>query len=124
MACASLFWSPTPMVEARPGPALQAIARALEGLTRCVMPLPWMNRGECAYAKVRLWSSSATLSSPTRPLRTVVGFANSAGGRSVVGEGTILVVDVPLGTRRPHFMTDHGIEHGGYVRSGFDDEAG
>ena len=100
------------------------------------------------------------LSSPTKPLRTIVAFANSAGGRLVigvdddgtvvgvadplteeeritsliadrispqlvpaidlvtVGEATILVVDVPLSTRRPHFMTDHGPEHGVYVRLG------
>lgn len=100
------------------------------------------------------------LSSPTKPLRTIVAFANSAGGRLVigvdddgtvvgvadplteeeritsliadrvspqlvpaidlvtVGEATILVVDVPLSTRRPHFMTDQGPEHGVYVRLG------
>lgn len=100
------------------------------------------------------------LSSPTKPLRTTVAFANSAGGRLVVGvdddgtvvgvadplaeeeritslivdrispqlvpaidlvtvgEATILVVDVPLSTRRPHFMTDQGLEHGVYVRLG------
>lgn len=100
------------------------------------------------------------LSSPTKPLRTIVAFANSAGGRLVigvdddgtvvgvadplaeeeritsliadrispqlvpavdlvtVGEATILVVDVPLSTRRPHFMTDQGSEHGVYVRLG------
>ena len=100
------------------------------------------------------------LLSPTKPLRTIVAFANSAGGRLVigvdddgtvvgvadplaeeeritsliadrispqlvpaidlmtVGEATILVVDLPLSTRRPHFMTDQGPEHGVYVRLG------
>lgn len=100
------------------------------------------------------------LSSPTKPLRTVVAFANSAGGRLVTGvndEGsvsgvedplaeeeritslitdrispqlvpgidlvtlggaTVLVVDVPLSTRRPHFMKDQGPESGVYVRLG------
>lgn len=100
------------------------------------------------------------LSSPTKPLRTIVAFANSAGGRLVigvdddgtvvgvadplaeeeritsliadrispqlvpavdlvtVGEATILVVDVPLSTRRPHSMTDQGPEHRVYVRLG------
>lgn len=100
------------------------------------------------------------LSSPTKPLRTVVAFANSAGGRLVIGvndEGsvsgvedplaeeeritslitdrispqlvpgidlvtlggaTVLVVDVPLSTRRPHFMKDQGPESGVYVRLG------
>lgn len=100
------------------------------------------------------------LSSPTKPLRTIVAFANSAGGRLVVGveddgtvagvadplteeeritnliadhispqlvpavdlvtvgETTILVVDVPLSTRRPHFMQAQGPEHGVYVRLG------
>lgn len=100
------------------------------------------------------------LSSPTKPLRTIVAFANSAGGRLVigvdddgtvvgvtdplaeeeritsliadrispqlvpaidlvtVGEVTILVADVPLSTRRPHFMTDLGPEQGVYVRLG------
>lgn len=100
------------------------------------------------------------LSSPTRPLRTVVAFANSAGGRLVIGvnddgtvagvtdplseeeritslitdrispqlvpaidlvtmgEATILVVDVPLSTRRPHYMTDQGLGAGVYVRLG------
>lgn len=116
------------------------------------------------------WQTSATegktlefkrdLSSPTKPLRTVVAFANSAGGRLVigvdddgtvvgvadalaeeeritnliadrispqlvpavdlvtVGEVTILVVDVPLSTRRPHYMRDQGPEQGVYVRLG------
>lgn len=100
------------------------------------------------------------LSSPTRPLRTVVAFANSAGGRLVigvdddgtavgvsdplaeeeritsliadrispllvpaidlitVGEATLVVVEVPLSTRRPHFMVEQGPEHGVYVRLG------
>ena len=100
------------------------------------------------------------LSSPTKPLRTIVAFANSAGGRLVigvdddgivvgvpdplteeeritsliadrispqlvpaidlmtVGEATVLVVDVPLSTRRPHFMADQGPDHGVYVRLG------
>lgn len=100
------------------------------------------------------------LSSPTKPLRTVVAFANSAGGRLVIGvnddgsvsgvedplaeeeritslitdrispqlvpgidlvtlgEATALVVDVPLSTRRPHFMKDQGPESGVYVRLG------
>lgn len=100
------------------------------------------------------------LSSLTKPLRTIAAFANSAGGRLVigvdddgtvvgvadplaeeeritslisdrilpqlvpaidlvtVGEVTILVVDVPLSTRRPHFMADQGPERGVYVRLG------
>lgn len=100
------------------------------------------------------------LSSPVKPLRTVAAFANSAGGRLVVGvnddgsvagvedplaeeervtsliadlispqlvpgvdlvtlgEKTVLVVDVPLSTRRPHYMTDKGPEDGVYVRLG------
>lgn len=100
------------------------------------------------------------LSSPIKPLRTVVAFANSAGGRLVIGvgddgtvvgvadplaeeeritslindrispqlvpgidivtigEATVLVVDVPLSTRRPHFMTEQGLEAGVYVRLG------
>lgn len=100
------------------------------------------------------------LSSPTRPLRTVVAFANSAGGRLVIGvdddgtavgvsdplaeeeritsliadrispllvpaidlitveEATLVVVEVPLSTRRPHFMVEQGPEHGVYVRLG------
>ena len=100
------------------------------------------------------------LSSPTKPLRTIVAFANSAGGRLVigvdddgtvvgvadplaeeeritsliadritphlvpaidlvtVGETTILVVEVPLSTRRPHFMTDQGPQCGVYIRLG------
>lgn len=35
-----------------------------------------------------------------------------------LGEETVLVVDVPLSTRRPHFITSHGIERGVYVRLG------
>ncbi|CEG97300.1 helix-turn-helix domain-containing protein [Propionibacterium freudenreichii] len=100
------------------------------------------------------------LSSPTKPLRTVAAFANSAGGRLVIGVNddgsvfgvedplaeeeritslitdrispqlvpgidlvtlggaTVLVVDVPLSTRRPHFMKDQGPEFGVYVRLG------
>ncbi|WP_244963361.1 AlbA family DNA-binding domain-containing protein [Actinomyces trachealis] len=50
------------------------------------------------------------LSSPAGPLRTIVAFANSAGGR--------LVVDVPLSTRRPHYLTQQGPETGVYVRLG------
>ena len=90
------------------------------------------------------------LSSPTGPLRTITAFANSAGGRLVIGiadDGTVvgvedplseeehvasliddwispqlvpaidlvtlggktvLVVDVPLSTRRPHYITRQG----------------
>ena len=100
------------------------------------------------------------LSSPDGPLRTLVAFANSAGGRLVVGvadDGTIvgvddplteeerianlindrispqlvpaidlvtlrgktvLIVDVPLSTRRPHYITRQGPEAGVYVRLG------
>lgn len=99
------------------------------------------------------------LSSPMNPLRTIVAFANSAGGRLVIcvnddgsvagvddplaeeerstglvtdrispqlvpsidlvtlGEETVLVVDVPLSTRRPHCMKDQGLEAGVYVPS-------
>ena len=35
-----------------------------------------------------------------------------------LGEVTVLVVDVPLSTRRPHFVTEEGQEHGVYVRLG------
>ena len=100
------------------------------------------------------------LSSPTGPLRTITAFANSAGGRLVIGiadDGTVvgvedplaeeerigsliddwispqlvpaidlvtlsgktvLVVDVPLSTRRPHYITRQGSEAGVYVRLG------
>ncbi|OLO77536.1 AAA family ATPase [Actinomyces oris] len=100
------------------------------------------------------------LSSTDGPLRTLVAFANSAGGRLVVGvadDGTIvgvddplteeerianlindrispqlvpaidlvtlrgktvLIVDVPLSTRRPHYITRQGPEAGVYVRLG------
>ncbi|MBF0696727.1 ATP-binding protein [Actinomyces bowdenii] len=100
------------------------------------------------------------LSSPAGPLRTIVAFANSAGGRLVVGveddgtvvgvadplaeeervaslisdrispqlvpaidlvtlgDATVLVVDVPLSTRRPHYLTRQGPEAGVYVRLG------
>ena len=100
------------------------------------------------------------LSSPDGPLRTLVAFANSAGGRLVIGvtdEGTVvgvddplaeeerianlindrispqlvpaidlvtlrgktvLIVDVPLSTRRPHYITRQGPEAGVYVRLG------
>ncbi|SHE25881.1 AlbA family DNA-binding domain-containing protein [Actinomyces glycerinitolerans] len=100
------------------------------------------------------------LSSPDGPLRTIVAFANSAGGRLVIGvaddgtvvgvedplaeeeriasliddrispqlvpaidlvtlaDKTVLVVDVPLSTRRPHYITHQGAEAGVYVRLG------
>ena len=100
------------------------------------------------------------LSSPTGPLRTITAFANSAGGRLVIGiaddgtvvgvedplaeeervasliddwispqlvpaidlvplaDKTVLVVDVPLSTRRPHYITRQGPEAGIYVRLG------
>ena len=100
------------------------------------------------------------LSSPTGPLRTITAFANSAGGRLVIGiaddgtvvgvedplaeeervasliddwispqlvpaidlvtlgGNTVLVVDVPLSTRRPHYITRLGPEAGVYVRLG------
>ena len=100
------------------------------------------------------------LSSPAGPLRTITAFANSAGGRLVIGiaddgtvvgvedplaeeervasliddwispqlvpaidlvplaDKTVLVVDVPLSTRRPHYITRQGPEAGVYVRLG------
>ena len=100
------------------------------------------------------------LSSPDGPLRTLVAFANSAGGRLVVGvaddgtivgvddplaeeeriasliddrispqlvpaidlvtlrDKTVLIIDVPLSTRRPHHITRLGPEAGVYVRLG------
>ncbi len=100
------------------------------------------------------------LSSPTKPLRTIAAFANSAGGLLVIGvaddgavigiddplaeeEGlasliadsispqlvpaidiatvagrTVLIVDVPLSTRRPHYLTSQGLPDGVYVRIG------
>ena len=44
------------------------------------------------------------LSSPDGPLRTIVAFANSAGGRLVVGvtdDGTVVGVDDPLAEEAP-----------------------
>lgn len=100
------------------------------------------------------------LSSPTKLLRSIVAFANSAGGQLVVGiadDGsvagvgdplaeeerlasliadrispqlvpaidlvtlaglTVLVVEVPLSTRRPHYITSQGLDGGVYVRLG------
>lgn len=100
------------------------------------------------------------ISSPLGPMKTVVAFANSAGGQLVIGvesDGTVvgvddplaeeeritnliadsispqlvpaidivtvgssvvLVVDVPLSTRRPHYLTAHGPDGGVYVRLG------
>lgn len=100
------------------------------------------------------------LSSPTKPLRSIVAFANSAGGQLVVGvedDGTVagvadplaeeerlasliadsiepqlvpaidlvtiagktvLIVEVPLSTRRPHCMKAQGMAGGVYVRLG------
>ena len=100
------------------------------------------------------------LSSPAGPLRIITAFANSAGGRLVVGveddgtvvgvadplaeeervaslisdhispqlvpaidlmtlgDKTVLVVDVPLSIRRPHYITRQGPEAGVYVRLG------
>ncbi|QAY59793.1 AAA family ATPase [Microbacterium protaetiae] len=100
------------------------------------------------------------LSSPAKPLRTIVAFANSAGGQLVIGVAddgtvsgvadplaeeerlssliadsiepqlvpaidlvtvdgaTVLVVEVPLSTRRPHYMKAQGIDGGVYVRLG------
>ena len=100
------------------------------------------------------------LSSPDSQLRTLVAFANSAGGRLVIGvaddgtivgvddplaeeervaslindrispqlvpaidlvtlrDKTVLIVDVPLSTRRPHHITRLGPEAGVYVRLG------
>ena len=100
------------------------------------------------------------LSSPDGLLRTLVAFANSAGGRLVIGvaddgtvvgvddplaaeesiagliddwispqlvpaidlvtlrDKTVLIVDVPLSTHRPHYITRLGPEAGVYVRLG------
>ena len=100
------------------------------------------------------------LSSPDCPLRTLLAFANSAGGPLVIGvtddgtvvgvddplaeeeriasliddrispqlvpaidlvtlrDKTVLIVDVPLSTRRPHHITRLGPEAGVYVRLG------
>ncbi|MGO1263248.1 RNA-binding domain-containing protein [Corynebacterium variabile] len=116
--------------------------------------------GRVVEAEGKTLKFKRDLSSPTKPLRTVVAFANSAGGRLVIGvnddgrvvgvedplaeeeritslitdqispqlvpgidlvtlgEVTVLVVDVPLSTRRPHFMKDQGPETGVYVRLG------
>ena len=116
--------------------------------------------GRLAFHEGKTLEFKRDLSSPTKPLRTVVAFANSAGGRLVVGvnddgvvvgvrdplaeeeritsliadrispqlvpgidivtlgEATVLVVDVPLSTRRPHFMKNQGPESGVYVRLG------
>lgn len=117
-------------------------------------------RGRVSALEGKTLEFKRDLSSPTKPLRTIVAFANSAGGLLVVGvdddgtvggvadplaeeeritslisdrispqlvpavdlvtvgETTILVVDVPLSTRRPHFMADQGPEYGVYVRLG------
>ncbi|MGL5828983.1 MAG: AlbA family DNA-binding domain-containing protein, partial [Angustibacter sp.] len=103
---------------------------------------------------------SRDLSTPLKPLRTIVAFANSAGGQLVIGvadDGSVvgvvdplaeeerlasliadnispqlvpaidiatvagrpvLIVDVPLSTRRPHFLKSQGPEVGVYVRIG------
>ncbi|WP_028245013.1 AlbA family DNA-binding domain-containing protein [Pseudoclavibacter soli] len=116
--------------------------------------------GQVMEVEGKLLEFKRDLSSPTKPLRTVVAFANSAGGSLVIGvnddgsvsgvkdplaederitslitdwispqlvpgidivtlgETTVLVVDVPLSTRRPHFMKDQGPESGVYVRLG------
>ncbi|PWJ62271.1 helix-turn-helix domain-containing protein [Rathayibacter iranicus] len=100
------------------------------------------------------------LSSPAKPLRTIVAFANSAGGHLIigvsddgtvvgvtdpfaeeeriasliadtiepqlvpaidlatVGNRTVLIVDVPLSTRRPHYVRAQGMNGGVYVRLG------
>lgn len=100
------------------------------------------------------------LSAPTKPLRTIVAFANSAGGQLVVGVAddgtvvgvadplaeeerlasliadtiepqlvpaidlitvageTVLAIEVPLSTRRPHYIKAQGIDGGVYVRLG------
>ncbi|WP_306821228.1 AlbA family DNA-binding domain-containing protein [Actinomyces wuliandei] len=100
------------------------------------------------------------MSSLDGPLRAIVAFANSAGGRLVIGvaddgtvigvedplaeeeriaslvndrispqlvpaidlvtlgDKTVLVVDVPLSTRRPHYITRQGPDTGVYVRLG------
>lgn len=117
-------------------------------------------RGRVCALEGKTLEFKRDLSSPTKPLRTIVAFANSAGGRLVigvdddrtvvgvsdplaeeeritslisdlispqlvpaidlvtVGETTVLVVDVPLSTRRPHFMSAQGPDHGVYVRLG------
>ncbi|WIY83403.1 helix-turn-helix domain-containing protein [Propionimicrobium sp. PCR01-08-3] len=118
------------------------------------------SRGRVIESEGKTLEFKRDLSSPTKPLRTVVAFANSAGGRLVIGvnddgsvagvedplaeeeritslitdrispqlvpgidlmtlgEATVLVVDVPLSTRRPHHMRDQGPEDGVYVRLG------
>lgn len=51
------------------------------------------------------------LSSPTKPLRTTVAFANSAGGRLVVGvddDGTVVGVADHLLRKRAHHQSDRG----------------
>lgn len=100
------------------------------------------------------------LSSPDGLIKSVVAFANSAGGQLVVGvaddrslvgvsdplaaeeraanliadriapllvpgidivpsgDRTVLVIDVPLSTQRPHYVKRRGIEQGTYVRLG------
>lgn len=52
------------------------------------------------------------LSSPDGLIKSIVAFANSAGGQLV------LVVDVPLSTRRPHYLKSKGLDSGCYVRLG------
>jgi predicted HTH transcriptional regulator len=100
------------------------------------------------------------LSSPDRAMRAVVAFANSAGGRLVIGveddgtvvgvadpllererltnliadwvspqlmptielvplaDATVVVADVALSIRRPHYLTKHGKDEGTYIRLG------
>lgn len=116
--------------------------------------------GRVQQLEGKLLEFKRDLSSPQPILRTVVAFANSAGGqliigvsddRSVVGvedplaeeerltsliadsispqlvpaidlvtlaDKTLLVVEVPLSTRRPHFLRRAGLESGTYVRLG------
>ena len=118
------------------------------------------DRGRVRVPEGKTLEFKRNLSSPTGPLRTIVAFANSAGGRLAIGidddgtvvgvadplaederiasliadsimpwlmpgidlvplgEKTVLVVDVPLSTGRPHYLASRGLADGTYVRLG------
>ena len=65
----------------------------------CLASLSWTSAAECRALEGKTLEFKRDLSSPTKPLRTIVAFANSAGGRLVVGvddDGTVVGVADPL----------------------------
>lgn len=70
------------------------------------------------------------LSSPRNMLKTLVAFANTAGGRIIIGvtdktrepvgidNKTLLIVEVFPSNSRPHYLRSEGLENGVYVRLG------